>query len=163
VNALDNLPLSPGTPDPNKYDLMRSYVDASGVLVPQTSEIVAEYAVDLDFAFTVDTGTGPSGPLLQTIAYDDPANAGWAYDVSGQAASLTVGPQRIRSARVRLVTRTAQPDRTGNVPATNTGKETFLYRYCLVPSCTTIDRTLRFARARTITAEVSVPNLARSY
>jgi type II secretory pathway pseudopilin PulG len=166
VNALDNQALSPGTADPNKYDLMRSYVDATGALVPQTSEIVAEYAVDLDFAFTVDSGTSQA-PVLQTFAFDDAtSSAAWAYDVSGQPVS-SIGPQRIRSIRVRLVTRTAQPDRTANVPVTSPGttgvNESFLYRYCVVPSCATSDGTPRLARARTITAEVWLQNLARSY
>lgn len=165
VNALNNLPLSPGTQDPAKYDLMRTYVDALGVLVPQTSEIVAEYAVDLDLAFTVDSGLDSQHPALQSYGFDDSVNNNlWANDVS-VATTPNVGPQRIRAVRVRLVTRTAQPDRTANVAVTdNVAHQEFLYRYCVVAPCPSPpDRTFRWARGRTITAEVSLPNQARYF
>jgi hypothetical protein len=171
VKALDNQPLSPTTQDPNKYDLMRSYVDATGALVAQTSEIVAEYAVDLDFALTVDQGLDNTQPSLLTFGFDDSANESkWAYDVSVSSSfAPNVGPQRIRAVRVRLATRTAQPDRTANVAATNNGNEEFLYRYCVVgspagsPCPATPDSVQRWARVRTITSEVRLPNLARNY
>jgi hypothetical protein len=173
VNALDNQPLSPTTQDPNKYDLMRTFVDATGVLVPETSEIVAEYAVDLDFAFTVETGTSAAQPALVTYGFDNAsANNLWAKDVSTAAYTPgSRGPQRIRAVRMRLVTRAEQPDRTTNVGVTTQNgvsnenvNEEFLFRYCVVAPCPNPpDRTLRWARARTITAEVRLPNLARSY
>jgi hypothetical protein len=78
-----------------------------------------------------------------------------------------VGPQRIRSARVRLVTRAAQPDRTVSVAVPSpAGLATdFMYRYCVnsSPSCATSDGTLRWARARTVTAEVSLPNTSQDF
>jgi hypothetical protein len=160
TNALGNLPL--GGADANKYDLIRSFVDATGQLVPETTEVIAEYAVDFDVAFTVDNGTNLR-PTLVTYAFDDTGSNAWAYDVS-QAAASQIGPQRIRSVRARLVTRTAQPDRTANVKATNsTTAGEFLYRYCVAPDCTKVDNTLRWARARTITTEVTLPNLARNW
>ncbi len=48
-----------------------------------------------------------------------------------------MGPQRIRSVRVRLVTRTALPDRSSSgvtadvVPSTTTPGSPYLYRYCV--------------------------------
>jgi hypothetical protein len=51
----------------------------------------------------------------------------------------------------------------------NTATEEFLYRYCVVgsppgsPCPTTPDNVQRWARVRTITSEVRLPNLARSY
>jgi len=137
--ALGNV-VQTGEVDPNKYDLMRSYVDASsGAVIPQTSEIVAEYAVDLDFAFTVDnTLVGPTKPSIVTFAFDDAAQSSklWAPDLS-KITSLTatppvnMGPQRIRSVRARLVTRSALPDRTVNVAVPNQyGTEEYMYRYC---------------------------------
>jgi type II secretory pathway pseudopilin PulG len=165
VNALNNLPLQPGTADPAKYDLMRTFVDATGALVPQTSEIIAEYAVDLDFAFTVDAGTSSLAPALTTFGFDDAkTNYLWAQDVSKVPSPLQ-GPQRIRAIRARLVTRAAQPDRSANIPVTqNNPNEEFLYRYCVVAPCPTVpDRILRWARTRTMTAEVSTPNLSRNY
>ncbi len=61
--------------------------------------------------------------------------------------------------RARLVTRTAQGDRVLNVAVPNptTG---FMYRYCLLPVCNPVNAAgvLQYARARTVTTEVSLPN-----
>jgi type II secretory pathway pseudopilin PulG len=164
-----------GQLDTNKYDLMRSYLDVKGNVIPQTSEIVAEYAVDLDFAFTVDTSlVGPTKPSIVSYAFDDALNLGWAKDVSTQTAGATppvnVGAQRIRSVRARLVTRTALPDRTVNVAVPNQyGSEEYMYRYCVglpgqaSPTCSTNDGSLKWARTRTVTTEVSLPNNSGAY
>jgi prepilin-type N-terminal cleavage/methylation domain-containing protein len=165
-----------GEVDPNKYDLMRSYVDAkSGNPIPASSEIVAEYAVDLDVAFTVDqTIVGVTAPSLITYAFEDTSNAKWAQSVAGMTIGasppVNIGPQRIRSVRARLVTRTALPDRTVNVTVPNQfGSEEYMYRYCVglpgqgAPNCTTNDGSLKWARTRTVTTEVSLPNNSASY
>jgi type II secretory pathway pseudopilin PulG len=165
VTALNNLPLQAGTPDLNKYDLMRTYVDAKGFLVHETSEIVAEYAVDLDFAFTVETAANnQSGATsLVTYPFDSALSNAWAPSVL--VATPGTGPQRIRSVRARLVTRTALPDRRANIPAQNASTEAFLYRYCMTSTgCpATPDNTLRWARGRTMTTEVALPNQSRSF
>ena len=156
-----------GLVDTAKYDLVRTFVDATGAVVPETSEVVAEYAVDLKLAFSVDNSTlGDAYPNIVTYAFDDPAGNVWAQDVSTVSPPLSNnGPQRIRSARVRVVTRTAQADRTVNVPVTNYGAQTFLYRYCVnsTPSCATSDGTLRWARSRTVTTEVALSNLSTDF
>ena len=65
------------------------------------------------------------------------------------------------SVRARVATRAAQPDRDANVPVINRAGETFLYRYCLVGPCPAVpDGVPRWARVRTITTEVSLPNQA---
>jgi prepilin-type N-terminal cleavage/methylation domain-containing protein len=164
VNGLDGLTTNPTAPDTTKYDLVRSYVDAFGAVVPDTTELVAEYAVDLDFAFTVDQGdTTGQNPNLLTFAFDDSHSANWAYDVSTLATPSVIGPQRIRSIRARLVTRTGIPDRTVNIPLTNYGNQDFMYRYCIVPPCATQDDVMRWARTRTVTTEVSLPNLEKDF
>jgi prepilin-type N-terminal cleavage/methylation domain-containing protein len=168
ATGLDNLATNYGTIDPNKYDLMRTYVDATWHPVYATSEVVAEYAVDLKLAFSVDTTTlGDQFPSITTFAFDDAAdNKVWGQDVSTVVPAIAnVGPQRIRSARVRLATRAAQPDRTMNIAVNNFGVQEFMYRYCVntVPSCATNDQTLRWARARTVTAEVALPNQAQDF
>jgi hypothetical protein len=167
ATGLDNLPTTAAL-DPNKYDLMRTYVDATWQPVYATSELVAEYAVDLKLAFSVDKTTlGDQFPNIVTFAFDDTTdNALWGTDVSTVVPAVpNQGPERIRSARVRLVTRAAQPDRTVNVPVTNFGTQQFMYRYCVnaLPSCSTNDQTLRWARARTVTAEVALPNPSQDY
>jgi type II secretory pathway pseudopilin PulG len=168
--GLDSLPANASTAptiDPNKYDLMRTYVDATWTPVYATSEIVAEYAADLELAFSVDnTILGDQFPSIVTFAFDDSTdNKIWGADVSKSAFVSNQGPQRIRSARVRLVTRAAQADRTVNVPVTNFGSQEFMYRYCInsLPSCATNDQTLRWARARTVTAEVALPNASQDF
>ncbi len=157
-------PLTPTVQDPLKYDLVRSYVDAkSGAPVPATRELIAEYAVDFSIAFSVDTGTYLQ-PQIVTLAFDDATNAKWAQDVSAQPLPAVQDPQRVRSVRVRLVTRTAQGDRVLNVPVPNpTGP--FMYRYCLLAQCDPVNAAgiLQYARARTVTAEVSLPNQSRNF
>lgn len=164
--------------DPKEYVLARQMVDSNGFMDPSTLEVVAEYAVDLKFAFSVDPTPyaalpapgqypGSTTPLLH-LGFDttSPHNNGdWAYDVSAFAygASPTIGPQRIRSVRARVATRTALPDRSQNpAPAPDSGPGTsYLYRYCISPPCLTGSQT--WARVRTAVTEVALGNQARSY
>ncbi len=175
------------TGDVNKYDLIRSYVDITapnGGIIPLSQEIVAEYAVDLKFALNVDTSAstvvnGQETVAAQTVyAFDDDVhNAVWTPDVSTlpaitQAATAsTTGPQRIRSVRVRLVTREAVTDRATNIapsPANQTN-QMFLYRYCVAQNCPAAGTVPAasvgqvFARARTVTTEVTLPNQSQAY
>jgi hypothetical protein len=165
-SPLSGLPLAPGAPDPTKYDLVRSYVDAgTGNVVPGTTEVVAEYAVDLDFAFSVDNGLNNLTPVIQTFPFDSPLNAPWAQNIVVPPPVPNLGPERIRSVRVRLVTRSAEPDRTLNVLVPN-ATPPFTYRYCVVPGgCDPVNAggVLQFARARTITAEVALSNQSRNF
>jgi type II secretory pathway pseudopilin PulG len=173
--GLDNTPTSyvagvGGTIDTTKYDLMRTYLDATDTPVLATSEMVAEYAVDLKLAFSVDTtALSDQYPSITTLAFTDTTNGSkWGADVSKTNPFVPFsGPQRIRSARVRLVTRAAQPDRTVSVAVPSpAGLATdFMYRYCVnsSPSCATSNGILRWARARTVTAEVSLPNQSQDF
>jgi len=153
-------------PDPNKYDLVRSYVDAAGAVIPETSEVVAEYAVDLKFAFSVDNslvGARPPQPSMLTFAFDDPANQAWADDVYKVQGAANM-PQRIRIVRARVATRTAQPDRAVNVPVANYAPQAFMYRYCMTPgACAISNGTMRWARVRTMTTEVALANQAGAF
>lgn len=151
---------SNGATDPTKYDLMRSLLDATGVIVPSTSEIVAEYAVDLGFAFSVDTGTALL-PNVVTYPFNNPSNVTAAGAVSNPSAT----PERIRTVRARLAVRTAQPDRSvgiGLLPA-NYGSETYLYRYCVASCPSPPASALAWARVRTVTTEVDLPNQSANY
>ena len=148
--------------DPAKYDLMRSFVDVFGKIVPETSEVVAEYAVDFKVAFSVDTGLTPGGSIISAYALDDTGSN------SPYATSLTTanqGPQRIRSVRARLTTRTAVADRKVNIPLApaNYGNQEFMYRYCIAANGCTGTTALQWARARTVTTEVSLPNQMRDF
>ena len=164
-NALGGLSTASTTVDPNKYDLVRSYVDITTPTLPDlyaSTEIIAEYAIDLDFAFTVDSGTAYA-PNVTTYAFEDPLNFPWVQSVAQNAAAQ---PQRLREVRYRIVTRTAMADRSVNVAVASPsqyGAELYLYRYCLSLTGCTANGTLQWARARTITGEVSLPNLQSDY
>jgi prepilin-type N-terminal cleavage/methylation domain-containing protein len=159
-------------PDPNEYVLTRQYVDAMTNLPdPVTLEVVAEYAVDLKFAFTVDNQipyNNPPGafvlganPML-FLQLDNPANAAWAAAPVIPSPTLTIAgpaPERIRSVRVRAAIRSAFPDRTINIaPVPNTGQP-YMYRY-FIPGAT---NGLQWARVRTGVTEASLPNQATFY
>ncbi len=157
------------TVDPNEYVLVRQYVDAVNKTPdPATTEIVAEYAVDLKFAFTVDSqipANNPQGaylpgatPLLY-LQLDNNVNQNWAYDVATQPASQQ-GPQRIRSVRVRAAIRTQFADRSVTIPVTPNTAQPYLYRYYLnLPGTPSLD----WARVRTGVTEVWLPNQTRFY
>lgn len=164
--------LANGTSDPNKYDLMRTLL-AADLSATSLKEVVAEYAVDLAFAFTVDTTNAvippgePLPPIVASYPFTDTLNNGpiAAAVTSGNVA--TARPQRIRSVRVRLATRAAQADRTMTIPVQPALGDSYLYRYCILPignSCPSPpDTTARWARARTLTTEVALPNQARTF
>lgn len=159
LNGLEATP--DGGADPTKYDLMRSYIGANGSIVSTTSEIVAEYAVDLGFAFSVDTGTALN-PSIVTYAFND-ANNG---TVGAAVGTTNATPQRVRAIRARLAVRTAQPDRSVNIAVspTNYGSETYLYRYCVLAQCAGLPAgALAWARVRTLTTEVNLPNQSANY
>jgi prepilin-type N-terminal cleavage/methylation domain-containing protein len=151
-NALTMQSLSKSQ-DANKYDLVRSYVDAIGNVIPETTEIVAEYAVDLKFAFSVESGT-PLVPAVKTLAFEDKMQS-YADNVETVA---TTQPELIRIVRARVATRTAQADRTVNVAVNNYGSQVFIYRYCITAGGCGTAGPLQWARVRTMTAEVSIPN-----
>lgn len=72
---------------------------------------------------------------------------------SSTTASGGPGPQRIRSVRYRIATRTALPDRTAPLPVTPFAP--YLARYCTTATCN------KAARVRTIMSEVALTNQAR--
>ena len=143
--------------DTSRFDLYRYYLDSSGTEVG-APDLVAEYAVDLKFAFTVDNT--PAATVLRThtaLAFDDALNG--TYGGSTGAVTAT-GPQRIRSVRIRLGTRTALADRLSLVSpnmAVTPLEYTNMYRYCssALP-CT------KYARVRTSITEVALNNQARA-
>lgn len=164
-SPLSGTPLAPTTADDTKYDLVRSYVDAnSGQVIASTTEIVAEYAVDLKFGFSVETGTTLLPSIVTYPLEDESDNDLWAQDVSLQAQPSTTGPQRIRSVRARIATRTALADRALNVPVPGLAGS-YLYRYCLLNACVDPNpqNILQYARVRTVVTEAAMPNQSLDY
>jgi hypothetical protein len=163
------------TTDAEKFDLYRVYLDSTNHEVG-TPELIAEYAVDLKFGFTVDN-TANSGttclaptnfcpPYTATrthlsLAFGDVLNAtSWAPDVS-TGTVRNPGPQRIRSVRVRVATRTALADRNLLLAPPTYTPPGYIFRYCTqnvsLPTCKA------FARVRTVMTEVALNNQARAF
>ncbi|MGO8992341.1 MAG: PilW family protein [Polyangiaceae bacterium] len=183
--SLVNPPGDGGVSDPNKYDLTRQFIDANGNPAGNP-EVIAEYAVDLKFAFTIDTSTNTTGnynglansPLVVN-AFEEASNtyknatiaASVATSAPGASMSTNPDPQRIRSVRMRIVTRSAMQDRNEQLtvpePA-SPGWNDYLYRYCLVnsvaacnPAVTVPPTLVPLARTRTLISEIALPNQAR--
>lgn len=139
-----------GLGDQHKYDLVRTELYPNGSEIANTQEIVAEYAVDLAFAFSVDTtppivgGAAWQEPVVQSFPFGHADNAAWAGDI---ITNPTARPQRIRSVKYRLTTRNRFPeyDAPGELEA---GPGPMRYKLA----------TDRYARARTVIGEVSLPN-----
>lgn len=134
--------------DTEKYDLVRQELNPDGTVVVDSEEIVAEYAVDLAFAFGVDNtisatpGSAWIEPVLQNLPFGHADNMLYGASVLGGGSR----PQRIRSVRYRFTTRTRFPD---NNAATDDGGPG-LGRYKLA--------TDRYARARTVTGDIALVN-----
>lgn len=155
IQRVANARLDPEVDAESKYDLFRQYIDASGVAVG-TPELIAEYAVDLRFAFTVDQS--PIVPQMTGFDFeDDTNNQNWTTSTGVATGTMSApGPQRIRSVRFRLATRAAMPDRKLDLPGPATG---FIHRYCI--DDTAVSACTRFARVRTLVSEVALTNQAR--
>ena len=150
------------SPSADKYELFRTYEDATGKLTEQP-ELVAEYAVDLKFAFSADLDpvvTGNGQRTLTVYGFSDAHNKTIADDV---AQDVTATPQRIRSVHFRLTTRSATADReeTFTMPAANAQQGVYPTRYCVLAACTAGQT--GWARMRSITSEASTPNLAKLF
>ncbi len=144
----------------DKYELFRTFVDATGT-VTQQPELVAEYAVDLKFAFSADLQlAGLTNRLLTVYGLSDPTNQTAADDVS---TNLVTAPQRLRSVHFRLTTRSAIADRAEpySMPIANAQQGAYPTRYCVLTTCTAGQT--GWARVRSVTSEVQLPNLAKLF
>jgi hypothetical protein len=144
----------------SRFELLRTWVPfnfgpfanvGADADCPRCVELVAEFAIDLKFGFSVMSPAPPLAPLppppppyaINDYALDDTANNG---PVAPSVLSNGT-PQLIRSINFRLGTRTALPDRAvtlGGAPPH------FLYRYQLAPN--------QYARARETVEEVFLAN-----
>jgi type II secretory pathway pseudopilin PulG len=148
------------SPNNDKYELFRTYLDATGLLT-QAPELVAEYAVDLKFAFSADLDLISAAQRHLTVyGFSDTHNQSLADDVT---VNVTATPQRIRSVHFRLSTRSAIADRTEmySMPAANALQGLYPTRYCVLAACT--PGQVGWARIRSITTEVATTNLAKLF
>ena len=121
----------------------RRELDQSGV---ETFTIVAEYVVDLAFSFSVDTAVVNNEPSVLSYPFGDARNADDTGDI------LTVPgarPQRVRTVRYRVATRSRETDRDS--PADDGGPGLLRYALGAPPS-------VEYARVRTVIGEVSLIN-----
>jgi hypothetical protein len=137
--------------DENRFDLIRVELGADNAEIASTLEIVAEYAVDLKFGLTVVptfVGGDGGGPTLDVFPIGDDRNYEYATLLVPAAPPTEKGPNRIRSVRARLVVRSREADRGFDIEAGGGN----IFRYAMGDG--------GFARARTVTADISLPNLA---
>lgn len=140
------------TGDDTRMELVRREIDANGVVVPGSGEIVSEYVVDLKFAARMRPAGAPAAPVLTDF---DTAALNCTTGTTGTCAGSA--PQRMRSLLVRLGTRARAPDATSvGDPAVPLASRP-LKRFAVLPA--TGPRT-RFARVRNFSVEIPLPNMA---
>jgi prepilin-type N-terminal cleavage/methylation domain-containing protein len=138
-----------------RFELVRTWLNISGAPASvNAEEVIAEYIVDLEFAFSVDDPT--AGANRQTnFGFGDEGNKAWGQLTTlAMTAATNIRPDRIRSVRFRMASRTAIPDRDSVLAGPAAG---YVFRYCLnTGGCA--NRPQEYARVRTLVSEVSLPN-----
>jgi prepilin-type N-terminal cleavage/methylation domain-containing protein len=137
--------------DETRYELVRVELDSSGAEMPGTLELVAEYAVDMRFGLTVATTSGLD-PAVTEYPFGDANVYGFSFDVATNPT--TPGPERIRAVRARLTVRSREADRAATVSPPAGAPAGSLFRYAMGADGGS------FARARSLTADIQLPNLA---
>jgi len=148
-------------PNGNKFNLYREMMDSADPPqpIPGGREIVTEFAIDLKLGITVDDPGTPAPNNMRVFEMDsDPGGGAGVIDTWTAAASVTnpngPGPQRVRSVRYRIATRSAIADRTANLIVPPGAP--FLARYCIENAAPAACK--KFARVRTIVSEVALMN-----
>ncbi|MBI2898056.1 MAG: hypothetical protein HYY06_31170 [Deltaproteobacteria bacterium] len=137
--------------EPDKTDLIRVDLTPALVEIAGTERIVAEYAVDFDVSFDVDTAATPAvpgtvnPPVVQQCSFA--SSAAWAVGGAGSLAG------RVRAVLFRLSVRTRNEDPSFPWVA-NPGLP--LVRFKLRP----VGTTTAACRVRTISTRVELPNFA---
>jgi prepilin-type N-terminal cleavage/methylation domain-containing protein len=146
--------------DAGRSELVRVELDENDVEIPNTLELIAEYAVDLKFGITAFT-RGQIAPAELSACSSLPGTdvhscpipmppqvyAALAGPVTGAAR-----PELIRSIQVRLATRARAPDRDADLGSGPDGRK---YRFQISLPGSPVRK---FARMRTIYAEKYLRN-----
>jgi hypothetical protein len=124
-----------------RTELVRQELDATGAVIETagdlTTELIAEYAVDLGFSVTAQLPTATDAVDLQ------PGGPNFTQIFDATAANVG-NPQRVRAVRARLSVRSREADREVAIPGG-------LYRFQLPDSGD-------WARVRTFQADIGLPN-----
>ncbi len=143
------------TGDTTRTELVRRELDAAGnpmdwTTALNTTELVAEYAVDLRFGITVATQIQNNNYNPTVSTYGFGVNDATVYK-QANLLSANGQPEYIRAVQVRLSVRTRAPDRDSDLPAGPDGRR---LRYLI------LDPTIHpaYARVRTNYANVTLPN-----
>lgn len=145
----------PDITNAEQFNLVRTWLDAYGDPITNGSELIAEYAVDLKFAFSIEDRGAAVGGRYKSFPFNDAQNATWSNPF---VSTQNMGPHLIRSVRFRIAVRAAVNDRTTNIQSPGEG---YLYRYCMDVASQCVGADPRYARVRTITGEVALPNQQR--
>jgi hypothetical protein len=121
-----------------RTELVRDELQADGTTIAGSTDLVAEYAVNLDFAAIGQLTV--NAPTLTTAVAGTPAFLGF-YTSNGVGGR----PQGVRSLRTRLSVRSREADRSSKIAGD-------LYRFQLT--------TTAWARVRTFQADIALPNQA---
>jgi len=135
-----------------RRELVREEVDVDGVADATTLELIAEYAVDLDFSLFV--AENESDPLERLSGADVATYAG---NVEGLATGN--GPQLIRAVHAWLSVRSQEADRTSALALATTAPGPNLLRISVNPTDATQPP---FARVRTLQSTIPLPNQMRA-
>ena len=134
------------TGDNGRTELVRVELDpVTGAEVPNTLEVISEYAVDLRFGITAQTTMTTGNIFLPTMTTTP-------ISVPPNNLVYTTPPQAIRSVQVRLATRARAPDRVSPMPAAPTTDGRLLH-FQIDPNLSP-----QYARVRTAYANVTLPN-----
>ncbi|MGE0324006.1 MAG: PilW family protein [Polyangiaceae bacterium] len=129
--------------DDSRVELVRFEIDTTGTEIPGTLEVVSELAVDLEFNIRAVTVDGNLNQALNVVDID-----------TADLPSAGGTPELIRVVRTRLSVRSREADRSAAAnPPTGVPE---LYRIALNPGAAATAQ--RWARVRTIQADISLPN-----
>lgn len=133
----------------NRLELVREELDTSGAVLQGTQEVVAEYAVDLQFALSTITNPATNPTFLQA-GFDNPT---LVQTLAGPNNTASAVPQSVRTVRARLSLRSREVDRQENVTP-NANVAPGLYRIELEDAAS---KRKGFSRVRTLQSDIVIP------
>jgi len=162
-------PVNPAvTGDNGRTELVRVELDEANVEIPETLELIAEYAVDLKFGLAAATESGipeQRNPVITRYPITMPEGSD-VYNIAAEVTDLGARPERIRSVQVRLSTRTRAPDRSVDLEKRADGRKLRFVLPGIVPSVNNDTDPVPpgapdvYARLRTFYTDVALPNQA---